>query len=95
MSQSQHTNIEQWSLPGPDEKPGDLWEGEIWWAERQGALERAGYMLRPRYRPNWRPSWHGTNKLFDYFEDGQPMYVSDNFPFFLRSPSHTYDFSGV
>lgn len=44
---------------------------ETWWANRQEALEHAGYMLRPRYRPGWRPSWVTTGK--DYFntEDGQ------------------------
>ncbi len=49
---------------------------ETWWAERQEALEHAGYMLRSRYRPGWKPSWVGTNK--DYFrtEDGQIQPVS-------------------
>jgi hypothetical protein len=33
------------------------------WVERQEALERTGYMLRPRYHPGWKPSWTGTGKL--------------------------------
>jgi hypothetical protein len=86
MSQdSQHTYIPFLDDPRPDEEPGDLWEGEIWWAERQEAFERAGYMLRPRNRPDWQPSWHGTNKPYDYFEDGQSTMggVRDHFPFSL------------
>ena len=78
---SQHTYIPLLDDLWPDVKLEDLWEGEIWWAERQDALERAGYMLRPRYRPDWKPSWTGTNKPYDYFEDGQSMDVSDHFPF--------------
>ncbi len=35
---------------------GDINPIEAWWVERQEALERAGYMLRPRYRPGWKPS---------------------------------------
>ena len=72
--------------PRPDENPDALWDGENWWAERQEALERAGYTLRPRYRPGWKPSWAGTNKRYDYFEDGQIMDVSDLFSFFPPSP---------
>ena len=49
---------------------------EAWWVERQEALERAGYMLRPRYRPGWKPSWAGTNKEYFSFEDGQFRKVS-------------------
>ena len=59
---------------------GDINSAETWWVERQEALERAGYMLRPRYRPGWKPSWAGTSK--DYFrcEDGVKKYVrSDAF----------------
>jgi hypothetical protein len=59
---------------------GAIYPVETWWAERQEALERAGYMLRLRYRPGWKPSWAGTNK--DYFrcEDGVKKYVrSDAF----------------
>jgi hypothetical protein len=44
---------------------------EAWWIERQEALERAGYMLRPRYRAGWKPSWEGTKKLYFHCEDGQ------------------------
>ena len=44
---------------------------EAWWVERQESLERAGYMLRPRYRPGWKPSWVGTNKDYSRCEDGQ------------------------
>ncbi|KAI0245370.1 kinase-like domain-containing protein [Lactifluus subvellereus] len=54
-------------------EPGELTESEIWWAERQKALEQAGYMLRPRYQPDWKPSWVGTNKFFLRCEDGQPQ----------------------
>ncbi|KAH8988761.1 kinase-like domain-containing protein [Lactarius hatsudake] len=50
---------------------GEIDGPEIWWVEQQEALERAGYMLRPRYRPGWKPSWVGTDvRLLDY-EDGQ------------------------
>ena len=59
-------------------EPGDLDEFERWWVERQEALERAGYMLRPRFRPGWQPSWAGTGKPYYDFEDGQPMKVSLN-----------------
>lgn len=57
------------------------WHGEIagpetWWAERQEALERAGYMLRTRYRPGWKPSWVGTTKDAFDSEDGQSQLVS-------------------
>ncbi|KAH9960991.1 kinase-like domain-containing protein [Lactifluus volemus] len=52
--------------------PGQLNELETWWAERQKALELAGYMLRPRYRKDWRPSWVETNKYYRLCEDGQP-----------------------
>ena len=59
-------------------EPGDLDETERWWVERQEALERAGYMLRPRFRPGWQPSWAGTDKPYYDFEDGQAMEVSLN-----------------
>jgi hypothetical protein len=93
---SQHTYIPLLDDSRLDEKLEDLWDGEKWWAERQEALERAGYMLRPRYRPGWKASWPGTNKPYDYFEDGQIMEVSDHL-LFPPSPirSRTYDFSGV
>jgi hypothetical protein len=61
--------------PTPGE-PGDLSETERWWVERQEALERAGYMLRPRFRPGWQPSWAGTDKTYFDFEDGQTIGVS-------------------
>ena len=62
------------------EKPGDLDVVEKWWVERQEALERVGYMLRPRFRPGWQPSWAGTktNKPYYYFEDGEAIGVSLN-----------------
>jgi len=44
---------------------------ETWWANRQEALEHAGYMLRPRFRPGWRPSWVTTGKHYFNSEDGQ------------------------
>ena len=72
--------------PRPGRQQGDLGQNEEWWAERQEALERAGYMLRPRYRPGWTPSWAGTDKFYLDFEDGQPSTVSmDNFPSFNRA----------
>ncbi|KAN0128834.1 Protein kinase-like domain containing protein [Lactarius tabidus] len=59
-------------LDGPPEsQPGDLDEREVWWIERQEALEASGYMLRPRYRPGWIPSWRSTNKFPLDVEDGQ------------------------
>ena len=63
-----------------DNNPRDILLGaidelEVWWVERQEALERAGYMLRPRYRPGWVPSWSLTNKLYFRCEDGQKQGV--------------------
>jgi hypothetical protein len=66
--------------PIPGRQPGDLGETEKWWAERQEALERAGYLLRSRYRPGWQPSWRGTGKFYLDFEDGQRVVVSLNTP---------------
>jgi hypothetical protein len=66
---------------------------EAWWVERQEALERAGYMLRPRYRPGWKPSWAGTNKEDFFCEDGQLQGVSVN-RFALLGHS-IYEFSCV
>lgn len=58
-------------LDNPSDWNGEIDGPETWWVARQEALERTGYMLRPRYRPGWKPSWAGTKKnLFD-FEDGQ------------------------
>ena len=54
-----------------DRELGALTDREAWWAERQEALERAGYMLRSRFRPSWKPSWKGTKKLYFRCEDGQ------------------------
>ena len=59
-------------------EPGDIDEGERWWVERQEALERTGYMLRPRFRPGWQPSWAGNDKPYYDFEDGQAIGVSFN-----------------
>jgi hypothetical protein len=58
---------------------GDIDPVEAWWVERQEALERAGYMLRPRYRPGWKPPWAGTNKDYFRYEDGQFQWVSELF----------------
>jgi hypothetical protein len=58
---------------------GDIDPVETWWVERQEAFERAGYMLRPRYRPGWKPSWAGTNKEYSRCEDGQLQWVSESF----------------
>ena len=55
---------------------GEIDGPEVWWVEHQESLERAGYMLRPRYRPGWKPSWAGTNKRLRSFEDGQIRAVS-------------------
>lgn len=57
---------------------GDIDPVESWWVERQEALERAGYMLRPRYCPGWKPSWAGTNKDYSRCEDGQTQAVRVN-----------------
>ena len=62
--------------PIPGRQPGGLGGNEKRWAERQEALERAGYMLRPRFRPGWQPSWTGTGKVFYDVEDGQSTRVS-------------------
>ncbi len=64
--------------PIPGRRPGGIGETERWWVERQEALERAGYMLRPRYQPGWQPSWTGTGKFYLKFEDGQGIAVSLN-----------------
>jgi hypothetical protein len=67
---------------------GGIDEIEASWVSRQEALERAGYILRPRYRPGWKPSWDGTNKLYFRCEDGQDRAVRvDTFSsYFLCSP---------
>jgi hypothetical protein len=61
-----------------DREIGDIDPVESWWVERQEALERAGYMLRPRYRPGWKPSWAGTKREYSRFEDGQLQWVRVN-----------------
>jgi hypothetical protein len=64
----------------PSDVPlGGINEVETWWVERQQVLERAGYMLRPRYRPGWKPSWEGTNKFYFHCEDGQNAGVREIF----------------
>jgi hypothetical protein len=60
----------------PRGQRGELGENEKWWAERQKALEQAGYMLRPRYRSDRKFSWAGTDRSYLEFEDGQPQVVS-------------------
>ena len=64
----------------PRREPGGIGIHEAEWVERQLALERAGYMLRPRYRPGWKPSWAGTNKFHRRFEDGQGLRVRVDTP---------------
>jgi len=64
------------SQPRPDLQAGELNWLEKEWANRQTTLEKAGYMLRKRYRPGWQPSWIGTSKFFMDVEDGQAQGVS-------------------
>ena len=70
------------SQPYPDflDKPsgwhGEIGGPEVWWVEKQDALEQAGYMLRPRYRAGWKPSWLTTGKHYFNVEDGQTQFVS-------------------
>ncbi|OBZ69510.1 hypothetical protein A0H81_10164 [Grifola frondosa] len=48
---------------------------EMFWKDRQPALENHGYSLRPRYRPGWTPSWIGTNFDPTFCEDSiMPLY---------------------
>lgn len=70
----------------PGRQPGELDEGETWWAERQEALEAVGYMLRPRYRPGWIPSWRGTKKFYLDVEDGPSIWASVFYTFLLPVP---------
>ncbi len=72
MAQISIDFLDNAKVPGGEE----LSERETWWATRQGALERAGYMLRPRYRPDWKPSWVGTKKHHLDCEDGRTRAVS-------------------
>src|SRR5258708_12393622 len=76
----------------PRKKLGEIAGPEIWWVERQQALERAGYMLRSRYRSDWTPSWAGTNKLPLNFEDGHRQLVSNGYPP-THLDDHTHNFS--
>jgi hypothetical protein len=85
---SQHAVIDWLDNPIPGEQPGDIDQSEVWWVERQEALERAGYLLRSRYRPGWKPSWSGTNKFYLDFEDGLPIKVSTNISFPLTGCSY-------
>jgi hypothetical protein len=81
-SSSSSVLISQWlSLGGGSPfQPGKLNQEELWWAERQEALEAAGYMLRPRYRQGWKESWVEVTgkKGFDWLEceECQPKMVS-------------------
>lgn len=68
------------SLERPEMQAGELNRLEKQWANRQTALEEAGYMLRPRYRPGWQPSWIGTNRFFLNLEDGKAQAVSMKAP---------------
>jgi hypothetical protein len=78
-----------------DREIGDIDPVESWWVERQEALERAGYMLRPRYRPGWKPPWAGTNREYSRYEDGQLQWVRvNNFKFALLG-HFIYEFSCV
>ena len=74
MSQQHH--IDSLDNQPPGRQPGDLDSREVWWVERQEALEAAGYMLRARYRPGWIPSWRGTKQFFFNAEDGLSLSVS-------------------
>jgi hypothetical protein len=67
----------------PGRQPGGLNKLEIWWVERQEALEAVGYMLWPRYRPGWIPSWHSTNKFYLKVEDGPSVSVSTYFTYMV------------
>ena len=60
----------------PNLQAGELNRLEKQWANRQTALEEAGYMLRQRYRPGWQPTWIGTGKFCMDVEDGQAQGVS-------------------
>lgn len=81
MSRQHHIDILDDQPPG--RQPGDLDRREIWWMERQEALETAGYMLRARYRPGWIPSWRGTTQPYFKVEDGQPLSASTFYAFLV------------
>ena len=73
---SAHAQLIELLLPRPRGLRGEIADHEKWWADRQKALEQAGYMLRPRYLPGRKFSWAGTDKSYLDFEDGQPLRVS-------------------
>ena len=77
------------SLERPEMQAGELNRLEKQWVNRQIALEKAGYMLRQRYRPGWQPSWTGTSEFFMNLEDGQAQAVSVKISF--QSPSEYAD----
>jgi len=79
LSQAQQAVIDFLDYRPPGWRPGDIDELERWWVDRQVALERAGYMLRSRYRPGWNPSWAGTKTFYLDCEDGQSVGVSVTF----------------
>ena len=83
MSQSLSQPLSQQAvidfLDNPGSRPGEIDNLERWWVDRQVALERAGYMLRSRYRPGWNPSWAGTKAFYFDCEDGRSVGVSVNF----------------
>src|SRR5258708_708059 len=79
LSQAQQAVIDFLDYRPPGSRPGDIDELERWWADRQVALERAGYMLRSRYRPGWNPSWAGTKIFYLHCEDGRSVGVSVTF----------------
>lgn len=81
MSEQQVLTIEQLLKRAPGERPGDISHPEKWWVDRQVALERAGYLLRSRYRPGWIPSWTSTEKFYLDCEDGQSIEVSNCHPY--------------
>ncbi|KAI0294570.1 hypothetical protein BC826DRAFT_1011363 [Russula brevipes] len=80
---------------------GGIDEVERWWVERQEALERAGYMLRPRYHPGWKPSWEGTRNGQSTelrlgmdatrISDGRPLQINNLFstePLYSNPKNH-------
>ena len=81
----------------PRIEAGGIGPNETQWVERQEALERAGYMLRPRYRPGWKPSWAGTDKYHGDFEDGQSLQVRGDTPVLesLRSRSFSSAYASM
>jgi hypothetical protein len=88
LSQAQQAVIDFLDYRPPGWQPGGIDELEKWWVDRQVALERAGCMLRSRYRPGWIPSWAGTKTFYLDCEDGQSVGVSVTF---LPSSTRAYD----